>query len=48
MAQELHGQAHNNSDCTGSIIYEQTLGGQPAGTLQITYVIFDQGDAIKG
>ena len=48
VSQELHGQAHNNADCTGNITYEQTLGGQPAGTLQITYVIFDQGDAIKG
>jgi hypothetical protein len=48
VSQELHGQAHNNADCTGNITYEQTLGGQPAGQLQINYVIFDQGDAIKG
>src|SRR4051794_20376910 len=46
--QELHGQAQNNSDCTGTITYEQSLGGQPAGQLKINYVIFEQGDAIKG
>ena len=46
--QELHGQAQNNADCTGTITYEQSLGGQPAGQLKINYVIFDQGDAIKG
>jgi hypothetical protein len=46
--QELHGQAQNNADCTGNITYEQSLAGQPAGQLKINYVIFDQGDAIKG
>ena len=46
--QELHGQAHNNADCTGNISYEQSLGGQPAGQLNIKYVVFDQGDVIKG
>ena len=46
--QELHGQAQNNADCTGKIIYEQSLGGQPVGQLEINYVIFDHGDAIKG
>ena len=46
--QELHGQAHNNGDCTGNISYEQSLGGQPAGQLNIKYVVFDQGDVIKG
>jgi hypothetical protein len=48
IAQELHGQANNNADCTGTIIYDQILDGQPAGTLEINYVIFDKGDVIKG
>ena len=33
---------------TGNISYEQSLGGQPAGQLNIKYVVFDQGDVIQG
>jgi hypothetical protein len=48
LAHALRGQAHNNPDCTGTISYENTLNGQPAGTLDIVYVIYDNGSAIKG
>jgi hypothetical protein len=39
----------NNADCTGTISYANTVGGslQP-NPLAIDYVIFDQGDSIKG
>ena len=46
--QAVQGQAHNNADCTGSIRYEQTIGGQPAPPLDINYVILDGGDTIWG
>ncbi len=47
-AQELHGQANNHADCTGTISYVQTIDGAPFGTLDINYVVFDHGDAIQG
>ena len=46
--QTLQGQANNNSDCTGTISYTQTLGGTPAGTLDIDYVVSEGGTAING
>ena len=46
--QGLTGQASNQPDCTGAISYTQTLGGSPAGQLDINFVIFDGGDAISG
>jgi hypothetical protein len=46
--QTLQGQAYNNADCTGFISYTQTLNGQPAGTLDIDYVISEGGNAING
>lgn len=46
--QSLQGQANNNADCTGTISYTQTLGGNPAGTLDIQYVISEGGNAING
>ena len=46
--QTFVGQAHNKEDCTGTIAYDTTLGGQPTGTLNIDYVIYEQGGAIKG
>ena len=46
--QALHGQAHNNENCTGTITYTQTIFGQPAPDLNIRYVILDEGDKIKG
>ena len=48
LSQILHGQANNLPNCTGRIVYAQTLGGAPAGTLDIQYVIYDKGDAISG
>lgn len=46
--QGLTGQAQNLPNCTGTISYAQTLGGAPAGTLDINYVIFGGGDSISG
>jgi hypothetical protein len=46
--QTVQGQAINNPDCTGTIHYEQTLGGQPADPIDINYVILDEGDTIWG
>jgi hypothetical protein len=48
IAQTFLGQAHNNADCTGTIHYETTLGGQPAPPLDIKYLILDGGDTIWG
>ncbi|MDH5287502.1 MAG: hypothetical protein OEX23_12835 [Betaproteobacteria bacterium] len=48
LPQVLNGQAYNASDCTGTITYTQTLGGEPAPDLHINYVILDQGGAIQG
>jgi hypothetical protein len=46
--QALQGQANTNADCTGFISYMQTLGGSPAGTLDIDYVVSEGGNAING
>jgi hypothetical protein len=48
VSQTVQGQAINNPDCTGTIHYEQQLGGQPAPPLDINYVILDDGDTIWG
>lgn len=48
LEQTLKGQAYNQSNCTGTITYDSTVGGQPAGTLDIFYVISDGGTAISG
>jgi hypothetical protein len=48
IAQTFQGQAHNNADCTGTIHYETTLGGQPAPPLDINFLILDGGDTIWG
>jgi hypothetical protein len=48
LPQAVQGQAHNNADCTGTIHYEQQIGGQPAPPLDINYVILDNGDTIWG
>ncbi len=44
----LQGQASNDASCTGFISYTHTLGGAPAGTLDITYVITNGGDELSG
>jgi hypothetical protein len=48
LEQELHGQAINASDCTGTITYTQTIFGQPAPDLNVRYVIRDDGATING
>lgn len=48
LPQLLSGQADNQPDCTGTISYVHTLGGAPAGLLDIRYVIHDRGNAIQG
>ncbi|MEP7183383.1 MAG: hypothetical protein ABI886_14465 [Betaproteobacteria bacterium] len=48
VTQELHGQANNNADCTGTVTYANTINGQPAGVLEVQYVILDGGDTLKG
>ena len=36
------------SDCSGSITYRQTLGGQPAPDLHFTFIVSEHGDRIDG
>lgn len=35
-------------DCTGAITYQQTINGQPAPDLHITFVVSDRGNRIDG
>ena len=37
-----------NPDCTGSVTYEVTVGGQPAPDAHFDYVIVDNGGEVKG
>ena len=37
-----------NPDCTGSVTYEVTVGGQPAPDAHFEYVIVDNGREVKG
>ena len=46
--QTLQGQATNRANCTGTITYANTVGGQSQGTLNIFYVISDSGAVISG
>ena len=48
LQQELQGQAANNSDCTGTIMYDQKINRASAGQVEINYVILDNGNAIWG
>lgn len=48
VAQTLNGQANNHQNCTGRIVYTQTVAGFPADPLDIQYVISEKGDAIDG
>jgi hypothetical protein len=48
VTQGLRGQANTQQNCTGRISYVQTLGGAPAGNLDINYVIHSKADAISG
>ncbi len=42
------GTQNLKSDCTGTITYAQTLGGQPAGVININYQVLDNGKEIRG
>jgi len=42
------GQGTTNKDCTGTITYDQSVGGYPIGTLTIRYTVLDGGDTIWG
>jgi hypothetical protein len=46
--QTQQGQAQNNADCTGFITFQQTFNGFPAGTVDIDFVILENGDEIWG
>jgi hypothetical protein len=35
-------------DCTGTIAYEQTINGQPAGTINLAFVVSENGHKIDG
>jgi hypothetical protein len=48
IVQGLQGQATTLPNCTGTISYAQTLGGAPAGQLDINYVVSEGGDVING
>jgi hypothetical protein len=48
LPQTLQGVATNLPNCTGTISYAHTLGGAPAGMLDIRFVIHDGGNAISG
>src|SRR5581483_6583622 len=46
--QTVTGTATVNTDCTGSISYDQKINGQPAGKLNITFHVIGNGDMIRG
>lgn len=48
LEQTLRGQATNRANCTGTITYENVVGSQAQGTLDIFYVISDGGAVISG
>jgi hypothetical protein len=48
LPQTVTGTEKLNTDCTGTISYKQTLGGQPAAPLNITFVVSQHGDRIDG
>ena len=48
MSQTMTGKAIVNENCTGVIKYAQTLDGKPAPDMNIRFLIFDNGQLIKG
>ena len=42
------GTQNLNSDCTGTITYDQKFNGQPAGQINISYHVLDNGNEIRG
>lgn len=48
LVQQVFGTQQLNADCTGTITYKQTLGGQPAPDIVFTFVVSDHGNRIDG
>jgi hypothetical protein len=48
ISQSVTGKAKLSKDCTGTISYTQTLGGQPGPPLDISAVVSEQGNRIDG
>jgi hypothetical protein len=46
--QAVTGTAVVNSDCTGTVSYDQKLNGQPAPKLNIVFHVLDDGKEIRG
>ena len=42
------GTQNLNSDCTGTIAYDQKFNGQPGGQININYHVLDSGKEIRG
>ena len=48
MSQTMTGKAVVDENCTGTIKYTQTLDGNPAPDMNIRFLIFENGQLIKG
>ena len=48
LQQTVSGTEQLDPDCTGSITFQQTLNGQPAPPIDITFVVSQHGDRING
>jgi hypothetical protein len=48
LAQTVTGTEHINPDCTGTITFTQTLNGQSAPPIDITFLVSEDGDRING
>jgi hypothetical protein len=46
--QAVTGTAVVNSDCTGTVVYDQKLNGQPGPKLNIVYHVLESGKEIRG
>jgi hypothetical protein len=46
--QTVTGLATVNSDCTGTVSYDQKIGGQPAPKLNILFHVLDEGKDMRG
>jgi hypothetical protein len=48
LPQTVTGTEQLNPDCTGTITYHQTISGNPAPDINISFVVFRDGDRISG
>jgi len=48
LTQTVVGTENLNSDCTGTITYDQKINGQQGPPLDITFFVSDEGDRIDG